>query len=310
MAAANSGMPWKLFWVINALFLLIAPIFSGGAPALAHRSPEKPLEIIRAYLKAIHARDFQTAYRYVSTIDKRVRDENTYLGSEANLTGFALDLAKKLAEDMEVWVLGEKLGPSKARFEVGYQVPTADEIATQLYDWNPDKLNALPLGEQRRLLKAVDLVKSRHPRINIKGRETFDLVLEKSGWKIFFDWPSRTRVVFKARQPEPGKLEVKFLRNDLLVRVEEPFQTDFTIRNRTDRDLTIRVNHRFDPQWLAQNIDMIACGSLVPFRLAAREKLSISSNYLLRQSLPKTRPLAIIYDFTARQTAANENKIF
>jgi hypothetical protein len=299
MAAANSGMPWKLFWVINALFLLIAPIFSGGAPALAHRSPEKPLEIIRAYLKAIHARDFQTAYRYVSTIDKRVRDENTYLGSEANLTGFALDLAKKLAEDMEVWVLGEKLGASKARFEVGYRVTAEDEIAARLHHWNPDKLNALSPGEQRRLFEAVDLVKNRPQRIAIEGRETFDLVLEKSGWRIFLDWPSRARVVFKARQPRSGELEVKFLRNDFLVKFDDPFQIDFTVKNRTDRDLTIRVNHRFDPQRLAENVDMIACGSLAPFRLGPQTVQAISSNYLLRGPVPKSSPFSIIYDFGA-----------
>jgi hypothetical protein len=189
-------------------------------------------------------------------------------------------------------------------------VPTGDEISSQLFDWNSDKLNSLPATEQAVLIAAWDKVKKSGKTIAIEGREDFDLVLERGGWKISLDWPSRTRVVFKARPSRIGYLEVKFLRNDLLVKIDDPFQIDFTVKNLTDRDLTIRVNHRFDPQWLAQNIDMIACGSLVPFRLAAREKLSISSNYLLRQSLPKTRPLAIIYDFTARQTAANENKIF
>jgi hypothetical protein len=307
MAVADSGMPKKLFWVINALFFLIAPIFSGAAPVLPHRSAEKPLEIIRAYLKAIHARDFQTAYRYISTTDKRVRDEITYLGSEANLSGFALELAKKLADEMEVWAVAEKLGVSKARYEVGYRVPTADELAAQLHHWNPDKLNALSPGEQHRLREAVGGIKSRGPTISIEGRESFELVLERDGWKLYLDWPSRTRVVFKARPSRIGYLEVQFLRNDLLVKIDDPFQMDFTVKNLTDRDLTVRVDHRFEPRQFAEYVDMIACGFLAPFRLASREKLAISSNYLLRRPLPKSSLLSIIYNFSDQPAAVKKN---
>lgn len=64
---------------------------------------EKPLDIVKAYLKATQAHDFRAAYQYISTIDRKVRDETGYLRSEIDFNGFALELARKLAAEMEVW---------------------------------------------------------------------------------------------------------------------------------------------------------------------------------------------------------------
>ena len=202
----------------------------------------------------------------------------------------------------------QKINSSKARFEVGYRVPTEDEIASQLFDWNPAKLNGLSPDEQRRLFETVDSVKNRGKMITIEGRETFDLVSEKSGWKIFLDWTSRARIVFKALHPRLGELEIRFLRNDFLVKIDDPFQIDFTVRNRTDRSIVVTLNHRFEPRRMAENVDMIACGSLAPFRLRTQEVRELSSNYLLRGPVQKSARLSIIYDFAAQPHLRKERR--
>lgn len=256
-----------------------------------------PIDVVKGYLQATHARDAATAYRYISNVDRAVRDTNAYIRSQDNFSAFALDLAKRLAADMEVWVIEQKLGSTKARLEVGYRVPTGDEISPQLFDWNTDKLNGLSPTEQAALIAAWEKVKKGGKVIAIEGRETFDLVLENDGWKIFLDWRSRHRVVFKTSLPRPAELEVKFLRNDLLVKSEEPFQVDFKVTNRTDRDIVVKLNHLFEPRRMEKHIDMIACGSLLPLRLRPQETQEISSSYLLRGNLPARAQLAIIYDF-------------
>jgi len=272
------------------------------------QSREQPIDVVKAYLQASYARDFATAYRFISSIDRRIRDEKTYLRSQENFDGFALELARKLAAEMKVWVIDQKINSTKARVEVGYRVPTGDEIASQLFDWNLDKLNALSPDEQHRLFETVDSVKNRGKMITIEGRETFDLVSEKSGWKICLDWSSRARIVFKALQPRSSELEVQFLRNDFLVKIDDPFQIDFTVRNRTDRSIVITLNHRFEPPRMAENIDMIACGSVAPFRLRPQEVRELSSNYLLRGPVQKSERLSIIYDFSAQPTVAKRKK--
>ena len=278
-------------------------------PALLAPRPA-PVDVVKVYLQAIHARDFDTAYPYISSADRRVRDKASYLRGQQSLSGFALQLARRLSTDMEIWVIEERSGPKRARLELGYRLPSGDEIATQLLDWNPDKLNALSAKEQNAIVAALEKMKKSGKIITVEGRETVDLVLETEGWKIFEDWRSRQRVLFQSSQPRPATLEVKFLRNDVLVKGEEPFQVDFKVTNRTDREMWVKVKHLFTPRQIEKNIDMIACGSLVPFRLDPRETREISSAYILRGAVPVNSQVSILYDFspasaaTVRQSSA------
>ena len=97
-----------------------------------------------------------TAYSYISSADRIVQDKSTYIQSEVSLNGFALELARRLTAGMDVWVIEQKIGPTKAHFEVGYRVPTADELSPRLFDWNPDKLNRLSPAEQSALIEAIE----------------------------------------------------------------------------------------------------------------------------------------------------------
>jgi hypothetical protein len=288
---------WPAIFLAAVSAILLSRADLHAQPPAVEPARAAPIDIVKAYLRALQARDPQTAYRHISSIDKGVRDETIYIRSQENFSGFALDLAKRLAADMEVWVIEQKLGSTKAYLEVGYRVPTGDEIASRLFGWNPDNLNGLLLTEQAVLIAAWEKVKKSGKLITIEGRETFDLVLENNSWKFFLDWRSRHRVAFKTSQPRRAELDVKFLRNDLLVKNQEPFQVDFKITNRTDRDIVVKLNHRFEPRRMEKNIDMIACGSLLPLRLRARETQEISSSYLLRGNRPARPQLAIIYDF-------------
>jgi hypothetical protein len=298
------------------VFLIVA-LGSVSMPAAADAQPtflaaprESPVDVISAYLRALHARDARSAYHYISALDRNLRDEKTYLRAEKNFTGFALDLAKRLAAHIEVWVIEHKLGATKASYDIGYRMPTGDEIASQLHDWDADKLNSLSPSEQTALLDALDQVKKRGKMILMEGRERFDLVSEKDGWKIFLDWRSRHPVVVKTTNKTATELTVKFLRNDFLVKNDEPFQVDFKVTNRRDRDVVVKLNHRFEPRRMEKNVDMIACGSLSPVSLRPGETQNISSVYLLRRGIPEKSRLSILYDFVAEpDTAGKRNPL-
>jgi hypothetical protein len=193
-------------------------------------------------------------------------------------------------------MIKQETSATKARLEVAYQVPTGDELSARLFDWNVRKLNNLPLAAQQRLAGELDDLRRRGKMIVIEGRETFELVREKSGWKIFLDWASRARVLFKSRVPHPAELEVRFVRNDFLVEMNDPFQIDFTLKNRTARPIVVRLNHLIEPRRFADNIEMIACGSLGPMRLDAGETRDLSSSYILGGVPAKSR-VSIFYEF-------------
>jgi hypothetical protein len=50
---------------------------------------------------------------------------------------------------------------------VGYRVSAGDEIASQLFDWNQKKLNAIPEADQQRLVKTLEDLKGSGKMVTI-----------------------------------------------------------------------------------------------------------------------------------------------
>jgi hypothetical protein len=257
----------------------------------------EPIDVVKAYLKASYARDYQNAYRYVSSQDQRVWNEKSYASQSESFTGFALELAQTVAESMEVWVIEKQLSSDRAHYKIGYRVPTADELSSLLFDWDPDKLNALSRPRQEQLLETLGKMKKHGKMITIEGKEAFDLVSDKGSWKLFLDWASGIKVTLKADSAPSAELEARFVQNELIVKKDEPFQIDLKIKNRSTRPIVARIVHHVDPRDMEDHIDMIACGALRPLALQPGEVQEISSAYLIKDGLATGSKVGITYEF-------------
>ena len=279
-----------------AIFALLIGAVLYFQPAGAKPFREAPIDVIRAYLRASYARDYGSAYRYISSQDRRVWDEKSYASQSGAFTGFALELAQTLADGMEVWLLDGKQDPHRARYKIGYRVPTADELSPLLFDWNPDKLNALSRTRQVELLETLAKMKKTGKMIMIEGQETFDLVLDKNGWKIFLDWASGIKVTLKATSLASNEIEARFVQNELIAKKDEPFQIDLKIENRSSRVMVARIVHHIEPREMEDQIDMIACGALRPLALQPGEVKDISSAYVIRDGPAPGSKIGITYE--------------
>jgi hypothetical protein len=263
----------------------------------ADRSTEEPLEVARSYLKATHARDYAAAYRFISSADRIILDQESYLQAQVALRGFASQLAKQLARDIEIQVIERETKDDRARLTIDYKLPAADELSALLYNWDEDKLNALSYAEQQRIFAALETMKKARNVITTEGRETFTLVKEGSHWKIFLDWASGIKVSFDAAVPPNDAFEVEVLRRTLFAGMDEPFQTSLKLRNRGQRELVARIDHRIEPKEVADRIAMIACGFLRPLTLEPGEEREVSSAYLLEAGFPRNTALSITFKF-------------
>ena len=294
----------SIFPVGAAIFgLLIGAVLyfqSAGAKPLR----EAPIDVIRAYLKASYARDYSSAYQYISSQDRRVWDEKSYASQSGVLTGFALALAQTLADGMEVWLVDGKQDPHRARYKIGYRVPTADELSSLLFDWNPDKLNALSRPQQVELLETLAKMKKAGKMIMIEGQETFDLLLDKNGWKIFLDWASGIKITLKATSLVSNEIEARFVQNELIAKRDEPFQIDLKIENRGTRAIVARIVHHIQPREIEDQIDMIACGALRPLALQPGEVQEISSAYVIKNGPAPGGKVRITYEIKQESEGA------
>lgn len=277
--------------VLMVLPAAVARFFSDN------RSLENPLEVARSYLRATHARDYREAYRFISSADRIILDQENYLRAQVALGGFAIQLAKQLAADMEIRVIERETKDDRARLTLDYKVPAADELSSLLYNWDQDRLNALSRAEQQRIVGALEKMRKAGNMINIEGRETFNLVKEDGRWKVFLDWASGTKVSFNAALPSDGSVEVEVLKRELFASVDEPFQTNLKIWNRGQREVVARIDHLIEPREFAGRIAMVACGFLRPLTLYPGEEREVASAYLLDPGFPKDTTLSITFVF-------------
>jgi len=279
--------------VFTLLIAVVVYFHSAGAKP----SREESLEVVRAYLKASYARDSAAAYRHISSRDQQVWDESSYASQYGNFTGFALDLARKLADSMEIWVLERQADAERVYYKIGYSVPAADELSGLLFDWDPDKLNALSRAQQQQLLETLERMTQNGKMISIKGQETFDLIADQGGWKIFQDWESGTKVGFKIALPPSSGIDAQPTHSEFLVKREEAFQIVLKIENRNKQAVVARIVHHVEPADMADSIDMIACGALQPVTLEPGNVQEISSAYLIKDETRAGAKIAITYEF-------------
>ena len=280
-----------------AVFSLLIAAVLYFQPAGAKPPQAEPINVVKAYLKANYSRDYQNAYRYISSQDQLVWNEKSYASQSERFTGFALELAQTLAASMEVWVIEKQLSSDRAHYKIGYRVPTADELSALLFDWDPGKLNALSGLEQEQLLETLGKMKKEGKMIMIEGQETIDLVSDKGGWKVFLDWASGIRVTLKANSAPSTEIGARFVQNELIVKKDEPFQIDLKIKNRSKRPIVARIVHHVEPRDMENHIDMIACGALRPLALQPGEVQEISSAYLIKDGLTTGTKIGITYEF-------------
>ncbi len=280
--------------------LIVAVVLSTTAfnHSVERRPPgEDPFQVVEAYLKASYARDYSKAYRYIASQDQFVWDEKSYALQNGSFNGFALELARRLAESAEIWVINRQISSDRVHYEVGYQAPSADELSSGLFDWDQDKLNALSRPQQVQLLEALEKMKKNGKMVTIKGQETFDLIADGGRWKIFYDWASANKVDFKVALPPAAGIDAQLFNHELLVKKDEPFQIMLKIKNRSNQALVARIVHHIEPGAMDNNIDMIACGALLPLALQPGDVQEISSVYVLRDGVRPGMKLAVTYEF-------------
>ena len=306
MIETKRKVSWQsIFLASTAVFGLLTAAVLYFQPAGAKPPQVEPIDVVKAYLKANYARDYQNAYRYISSQDQLVWNEKSYASQSEGFTGFALELAQTLAASMEIWVIEKQLNSDRTHYKIGYRVPTADELSALLFDWDPDKLNALSRSRKEQLLETLGKMKKDDKMIMIEGQETIDLVADKGGWKVFLDWASGIRITLKADSAPSTEVEARFVPNELIVKKDEPFQIDLKIKNRSKRPIVARIVHHVEPRDMESHIDMIACGALGSLALQPGDVQQISSAYLIRDGIQAGEKIDITYEFKLESLPPN-----
>jgi Cytochrome c oxidase assembly protein CtaG/Cox11 len=262
-------------------------------------SAADPAEILIDYLKAAYARDFRQAYRLISSEDRRLKDEKTYLRERGAFDGFTLEVGRKLADWIQATPIEEKTSGSQAHIKLKLKLPDASKLSESLLDWDEERLNALSSKEQRALLQKLDQWSTQGEIPVIEGEQEFDLVRDGGGWRLFLNWAAGIRVNFQARVNDSLPLEVRWDQREVIGRPDDLFNVHLRIKNLSNREVFTKSLHRVEPKGLAQYLDLVDCALLLPAKLLPHEEQEYASTYLIRGDLPDgTKQIAVTYEFT------------
>ena len=286
----------KLSLIVAALLLLAAPLYL--LKHERHRAEPEPVEILTSYLKASYARDFKQAYRWISAKDKQLKSPQVFSRERGAFRGFALVIARNLAEFIEVQTAKVQSEGARARVKVALKLPDANSLGSLLMDWDEDRLNSLSAAEQRKLLAALNQLRRSGTMKMIEGEEEFVLVKEGRAWKLFLNLAEGVRISFSSVVPAGGVLAANPVTPETVARANEPFSVTYRVKNLSEKVIAARILHKVAPQELREHLDIVECALLLPVQLQPGKETEFSTTYLLRRDLPEgTRQIGITYEF-------------
>lgn len=279
-------------------FLWTAPAGYAGSAADLH----EPNAVIESYLRAIYARDFAAAYNLISAEDRKLRDLERYLRQRGPYNGFVLESARKLSEFIDVRFVSARERDGHRQISVRYRVPDPQKAAPLVLQWDSRRLNSLSAAEHRQLIDTLDR-RGRNGTLEMReGAENFELVQESGVWRIFLNWAAGVAVPLKLDLSKASELDAALATDRFVLQPGDVFEVVLKISNRTKQPVILRIGHIIEPQPLADYIDFVQCGFLLPITVAPEKEREFTGTYLVRGSLPDgVHQLSLTYEFRRLQ---------
>jgi hypothetical protein len=298
-AVARMSMPYRLLLPL----LIGAGLALPGHSLFARRADRSEIaRVVQEYVKTVYARDFANAYGFITQRDRAHKQRETYIEEQRPFTGFTLELARKLADSVEALPEQPLTGHERAKARFTVTVPDVERLAPELLDWDEDKLNSLSFAGQQELIAKINRWQKELRVPLTRVEETFELVRETDGWKVFLNWRSPVVVEVGIRLAHEAPLEAEVAPAQIAFRPGEPFTITVNIKNTSRREVRARVAHRVEPASLEKYLGVGDCGTFVPFRLAPGRQHQNRSTFLVWTDLPaETKQFRMVYDFEIDQ---------
>ena len=283
--------------IVTPILLLLA---LGRNAQAAEQTPnlQDPAFVVQAYLRAAYARDYIEAYRHISAEDRRIKDLNRYVQQRGAYYGFALEAAKKLAEFIEIKPTAKPQSPNRVQAVARFKAPDLNKISSLLLNWNTYQLNSLPVADRIHLIETLEKKRREGSLEMIEGEEKFELVKEGNEWRIFLNWAAGIKIPLRLELSNTSELEVALSTNEVVAQPGDLFEVFLKIKNRSNRQMIARIGHLVEPRAVADYLDFVECGFLLPVTLEPGKEQEYSGRYLLRGSIPEgVHQLSLTYDF-------------
>ena len=273
---------------------LWASLWSGVAYA------SSPQEVVKTYLRAVFARDYRTAYQWISREDQKLKSRNVYVREKGAFTGAALEVTRALAslirfDDFKTVLEGDRV---TVTFIV--TLPNANDPTIQnlVLEFDEERLAALPAAErQARIDRLREMARTDHLPV-IVGNGQFELVREDESWRMFVNWAGAVMVHFEG--VTKAGLPWEFAPVQPVVRASPgvTLQTLFRVKNVSDRQITGKARHVLDPPEETGHLEIVTCFCFIQQTLDPGEEQELPVLFRVNYEVPKSiTKIRVRYEF-------------
>jgi hypothetical protein len=145
---------------------------------------EAILTVLQSYMAAVYAREYATAYQWISAADRRLKSLAHYEQDNQPFTGASLVLAQRLAREMVIREAVVERQGDHATVRITLSLPdgNAEDVSRLLLA--PGGSEEAPRHElEERMAKLEALIASGQPP-HLEVEDTWTLVRDPAGWRI------------------------------------------------------------------------------------------------------------------------------
>jgi hypothetical protein len=289
-------------------FFLLSVTFTGllslpTAYLLMSQPPftEDPSRAVNDYLKALYARDYRTAYHWISAEDRKNKSESEYLRENPSFSAVALELTGKLAQMIELHNLRSETRGDRATIRFTIKLPDANAGPLQklLLDFDPDKLGRLSNQEKQAVEEKLESMRKRGTLPMIEGDDSVELMRENGKWKVFTNWGAAIRVRFSAEVKEGLPWKFWPVQESTLVKPGETLQAFYKAKNLSSRPITAKARHLDKPKEFAgKYLEIIQCFCFIQQTLGPGEEKEFPLVFRVNGDVPTdVKEFYVYYEF-------------
>jgi len=265
------------------------------------RASSQPQYTLKQYLTTVYARDYNTAYQWISEEDRKHKNKDEFLRENPSFSGTVLHLVQGLADRMELSDVRTEIQGNRAKLSFKVRLPDANAPSLQklFLEFDPDRLNALSEKERQGIEQQVNHMAKQGSLPMIQGEESWELVKEREGWRIFLNWAGATRVLFEARVMEGLPWSFEPMQDLVSAKPGETLQAIYRAKNLSDKPITAKARHIDEPKELASKyLEIVQCFCFIQQTLAPGEEKEFPLVFRVNWNVPEeVKEFRVSYQF-------------
>ncbi|MFQ5851029.1 MAG: cytochrome c oxidase assembly protein [Candidatus Binatia bacterium] len=281
-----------------SLFILLPTYPLMGQP---RSSGEDPIQVLKHYLKAVYARDYRMAYQWISAEDRKYKSEPDYLRENPSFSGVALELTRKLADKIEFGDFRSEIQGDRVtvRFTVKMPNANAPTVQTLFLEFDPERLGQLSKDAQELLITRLEDLRRKRNLPVLEGEESWDLVKEPAGWRVFLNWAGAIQVLFQAEVKDGLPWQFWPVQKMVLAKPGETLQAFYRAKNLSDKPVTAKAIHIDEPKDLAEKyLEIVQCFCFIQTTLEPGEEEQFPLSFRVHWDVPDgVKQFRVTYEF-------------